>query len=85
MTTPTLEGLLNSNNPQTVVSGSNLNALANNAGPRATLVVGGPGRIKRRRCTLALPGVRPPPRILPLQAGIAPGQVSPDYSRVLRE
>jgi hypothetical protein len=31
MTNPTLQGLLNSNNPQTVVTGTNLNALANNA------------------------------------------------------
>ena len=29
--------------------------------------------------------VRPPPGILPLQAGMAAGQVSPDYSRILRE
>jgi hypothetical protein len=28
---PTLEGLLNSNNPQTVITGSNLNALASNS------------------------------------------------------
>jgi hypothetical protein len=31
MTNPTLEGLLNANNPQTVITGTNLNALANNA------------------------------------------------------
>jgi hypothetical protein len=48
----------------------------------------------QRRCTVTLhPSrgtrdgypVRPPPGILPLQAGIACGQLSPDYSRVLRE
>jgi len=31
MANPTLEGLLNSNNPQTVISGSNLNALGSNS------------------------------------------------------
>lgn len=35
MANPTLEGLLNANNPQTIISGANLNALANN-----TLVLG---------------------------------------------
>jgi hypothetical protein len=68
--------------------------LANNAGLRETLVVGGPGRVTRRLCPVTLhPSrgtrdgypVRPSPRILPLQAGIAPGRVSPEYSRVLRE
>jgi hypothetical protein len=59
--------------------------LANNAGLMETLVVGGPERITRRRCSATLRGVRPTPGIVPLQAGIATGQVSPDYSRVLRE
>ena len=29
--------------------------------------------------------VRPPPIFLPREAAIGPGQISPDYSRVLRE
>jgi len=57
-------------------------------------VHGGRGRIPQRRCSVTLhPSrgtrdgypVRPPPGILPLQAGIVCGQLSPDYSRVLRE
>ena len=60
-------------------------AFANYAGLGETLVAGGPGRIRRRRGTVTLRGVRPPPSILPLQAGMATGQVSPDCSRILRE
>jgi len=68
--------------------------LANNAGLKEPLAVGGPGRIERRRYTVTLHPfhgrrdgypVRLAPGILRLQAGIATGQVSPDYSRAFRE
>jgi len=59
--------------------------LANDAGFIDTRVVGGPGRIRRRRRTVTRRGVRPSPRTLTLQAGMAIGQVSPDSSRILRK
>jgi hypothetical protein len=65
--------------------------LANNTGLIETLVVGGPGRIRRRWC-ISTPhpswrvGTRcaHPPCVSPPQAELAFGQVSPDYSQVLR-
>jgi hypothetical protein len=42
-------------------------------------------RETRGRCTVTLRSVRPPPRVLPLQGGMATDRVSPDSSRILRE
>jgi hypothetical protein len=58
---------------------------ANIAGLRETPMVGGQDRITCRLCTLTRRGIQPLSGILPLQAGMAAGQVSPDYSRALRE
>jgi hypothetical protein len=58
---------------------------ANNAGLMETSSDCGPGRIIHRRDHVTPRGWLPLPGILSLQAGIATGQVSPDYSRALRE
>jgi hypothetical protein len=58
---------------------------ANTAGLRETLMVGGEERIARCLCVVTWRGIQPPSRILSLQAGMAVGPVSPDYSRALGE
>jgi hypothetical protein len=51
--------------------------LANNAGLREPLMVGGQDRITHRLYPVTRRGLLPPSRILPLQVGMALGQVSP--------
>jgi hypothetical protein len=58
---------------------------ANNAGLRETLMGGGEERITRCLCLVTRRGIQPQSRIPSMQAGMAVGPVSPDYSRALRE